>query len=627
MTQQHPTNAIELHEAEPGLLPVVSIRTDGGTQPRAQTDESVIDDYAEKMREGVKFPAVTIFYDGEAYWLADGFHRVEAAKRAGMTDIAAEVRQGTQRDAILFSVGANDTHGLRRTHADKRRAVERLLRDEEWAAWSDREIARRCAVHHDLVGRVRRELSGGIRQMDDRTVQRNGSTYSMNTGSINADRHWGLTNGTAFWTQVHKFNLDRDTILEQLQPGAKVLTDLRMTRDDCWTRLNQLATARTAEMFPVDSYVKRADGSFGIVKQAHAKFVHVTDLYFNSPNSWEIDKCRPSTEAEYLEWVEQQKAAKKEKAAVQYGTVEDDYQEDVPSMQVEETKDSEYYAQKLKETPWRSETPEGKAEAALGGRGATVRNIFSGQTGTLAFVNGRVAYVDTANGRRQYECANLEAVSTQDIVSELQADIASLDDDDPMRERVQTLIDTNYKRDNKAIRAANENEAQGFDACQTPAYAVDPLLPYLTRIAAIWEPAAGEGLLCEALYDSGFKDVIASDILTGQNFFDYLPEKQWDAIVTNPPFSLKFKWLERCYELGKPFALLLPVETLGTKTAQEMFREHGVEIILMDKRVNFKMPNKGWDGGGAQFPVAWFTWGLDIGQQMTFARVNNVDPE
>ncbi len=183
--------------------------------------------------------------------------------------------------------------------------------------------------------------------------------------------------------------------------------------------------------------------------------------------------------------------------------------------------------------------------------------------------------------------------------------------------------ENNYKRDAKSNRLANEYEPQGYDACQTPAYAIDPLLPYLDRSWTIWEPAAGEGLLVDALSDSNFEMIIGSDILTGSNFFEFEPDQEWDCIVTNPPFSLKYRWMERCYQLGERFALLLPVETLGAKTAHEMFRVHGIEVIFMDKRINFKMPNKGWDGGGAQFPVAWFTWGLNIGSQMTFARLNH----
>lgn len=165
-------------------LVVAKVRRDGGTQPRAALDEETISDYAEAMRAGERFPSVVAFYDGTDYWLADGFHRVNAAMRAGLVEIEVSVIAGTQRDAILYSVGANASHGLRRSNADKRRAVERLLRDDVWKKWSDREIARQCAVTQPFVSKVRAELSDNGYQIDGRTVTRNGTEYTMNTVAI-----------------------------------------------------------------------------------------------------------------------------------------------------------------------------------------------------------------------------------------------------------------------------------------------------------------------------------------------------------------------------------------------------------------------------------------------------------
>ena len=138
-----------------------AIRTDGGTQARITIDEETVSEYADAMRKGARFPAIICYYDGETYWLADGFHRHKAHFQAHGTaeKIAAEVRQGTRRDAVLFAVGANSDHGLRRTHADKRNAVLTLLRDEEWAGWSDRQIAERTKTTHPFVGKLRRELT------------------------------------------------------------------------------------------------------------------------------------------------------------------------------------------------------------------------------------------------------------------------------------------------------------------------------------------------------------------------------------------------------------------------------------------------------------------------------------
>lgn len=105
------------------------------------------------------------------------------------------MRQGGLRDAILHSVGANATHGLRRTNADKRRAVAILLEDdlvsidpETGNPWSNREIARRCAVDETLVRRLR-PSSAAEPQMDQpRTVSRGGKVYSMDTGRIGRPR-------------------------------------------------------------------------------------------------------------------------------------------------------------------------------------------------------------------------------------------------------------------------------------------------------------------------------------------------------------------------------------------------------------------------------------------------------
>lgn len=139
-------------------LGLESIRIDGGTQSRATLNQSTIEDYADDMRAGVEFPSIIVFYDGKTYWLADGFHRWYAARKADLEKIACEVKQGTQRDAILFSVGANSDHGQRRTNADKRRAVELLLNDREWSKRSDRWIAEKCGVGHPFVGDVRHQV-------------------------------------------------------------------------------------------------------------------------------------------------------------------------------------------------------------------------------------------------------------------------------------------------------------------------------------------------------------------------------------------------------------------------------------------------------------------------------------
>lgn len=141
-------------------------------------DIGIVAEYAEAMAAEAQFPAIVVFTDGVSYWPGDGFHRIEAAKRAGRDTIFADVRNGSRRDALLHAAGANSNHGLRRTQADKRQAIVSLLRDPEWSRWSDREIGRTCAVDPKTVAKVRAELTGDI-PTDRNYTTRHGTVATM----------------------------------------------------------------------------------------------------------------------------------------------------------------------------------------------------------------------------------------------------------------------------------------------------------------------------------------------------------------------------------------------------------------------------------------------------------------
>lgn len=164
-------------------IPLNDIRTTGGTQPRAQLDPDTVHSYAEDMRGGAQFPPVIVYYDGAAHWLVDGFHRVAAARLCGLAEIAAEVVQGSLDDAQWHSYGVNATHGLRRTNADKRRAVEAALRHPRGQGGSNREIATHCGVSEFLVRQCRTSICDKNAD-SERTVTRNGNTYTMDTANI-----------------------------------------------------------------------------------------------------------------------------------------------------------------------------------------------------------------------------------------------------------------------------------------------------------------------------------------------------------------------------------------------------------------------------------------------------------
>lgn len=163
-----------------------AIRIDGGTQSREALNQATVAEYAEAMTEGVTFPPITLFFDGSNHWLVDGFHRYFAAKQVGFTDMPAEVLDGTQLDAQWASYTVNKDHGLRRSNADKRKAVMGALAHPYGKAKSDNQIAKELGVHHSTVGDIRRSLADSASDVPaERTyTTKHGTTAVMKTDKI-----------------------------------------------------------------------------------------------------------------------------------------------------------------------------------------------------------------------------------------------------------------------------------------------------------------------------------------------------------------------------------------------------------------------------------------------------------
>ena len=145
---------------------------DGGTQSRVKIIQEAVDEYAESLKNGARFPPVLAYYDGIKYYLTDGFHRFFAHQKAGLRDIDVQVVNGTLRDAILRSFSVNAENGRHRTNKDKRNAVQAMLDDFEWQFWNNSEIAKACRVSETLVISMR----GGAKP-EVVKVKRNGKVF------------------------------------------------------------------------------------------------------------------------------------------------------------------------------------------------------------------------------------------------------------------------------------------------------------------------------------------------------------------------------------------------------------------------------------------------------------------
>lgn len=119
----------------------------------------------------------------------------------------------------------------------------------------------------------------------------------------------------------------------------------------------------------------------------------------------------------------------------------------------------------------------------------------------------------------------------------------------------------------------------------SPYYIVDHIMKYLPKDKIVWVPFDCEwSAFYQRLKEEGYK-VVRSSLQEGQDFFEYEPD-EWDIIVSNPPFSLKDKVLERLYWFNKPFAILLPLNSLQGKTRYKYFKQ-GIQILSFDARVSY----------------------------------------
>jgi hypothetical protein len=171
-------------------LAIEKIRRDPRTQPRNHIDHDVAHRYRDAMDEGDQFPPVTVFFDGTDYWLADGWHRLQAAMLLDWTEIEVEVREGGLRDAEWHSFSVNATHGYPRGPRDAERILHRIFRDPEWSTKGLREISRHTSIPLTSVHRHHGKVAASVpvEQIKPavREVTRGGSTFPMNTENIGA---------------------------------------------------------------------------------------------------------------------------------------------------------------------------------------------------------------------------------------------------------------------------------------------------------------------------------------------------------------------------------------------------------------------------------------------------------
>lgn len=190
----------------------------------------------------------------------------------------------------------------------------------------------------------------------------------------------------------------------------------------------------------------------------------------------------------------------------------------------------------------------------------------------------------------------------------------------------------------KTNQPQTPNVIQGRDFFQTPSYAVDLLIPFIPiAVSWIWEPACGDGKIVQRLNEHTY-GVYPSDIRKGTgwvdnhilNFLsDSCPSTNFFgdyAIITNPPFSLKYKFIDRALEYDVPFAFLIPFDMCQKMAKLFML---GCQGLVPTKRIDYITPTglSGATGHTSYYHSFWLCYKFNLPSQLTFVELTNKEKE
>ena len=110
-----------------------------------------------------------------------------------------------------------------------------------------------------------------------------------------------------------------------------------------------------------------------------------------------------------------------------------------------------------------------------------------------------------------------------------------------------------------------------------------------------------------------------SHIETGTDFFEIDNLTDYDAVVSNPPFSKRQKILERLFASGVPFALIMNFNGLfDCKSRWQMFRDNPFELLIPCGRMHFF--NENGEGNSPNFQSIYVCKGM-LDKQIEFVNL------
>ena len=170
-----------------------------------------------------------------------------------------------------------------------------------------------------------------------------------------------------------------------------------------------------------------------------------------------------------------------------------------------------------------------------------------------------------------------------------------IEDDDDYKEDIQQLTERKSVSRFQYALPLKDRTPQLYQTPENailPLFELDFLQPFKDKI--IFEPCCGHHAITKVLKNNGFTNVVERD-----KFFpvegithDFLDEDEplpeFDIIITNPPYGKeKHLFLEKCFRLKKPFALLLPIQTIQTEKSKHILYDNGFAMAIFTRPPKF----------------------------------------
>lgn len=142
-------------------------------------------------------------------------------------------------------------------------------------------------------------------------------------------------------------------------------------------------------------------------------------------------------------------------------------------------------------------------------------------------------------------------------------------------------------------------------------------LPFDTKLSRIYQ----------SLKEKGFTNLILTNLENGEDFYLIEP-KEWDMIITNPPFSNRTQLFHRLFSFGKPFIILQGQQMWNNYNAVNYLCKYDGEIafLLPERRMRFMTEKDGrvhTHRTQASFYSFWLTYKISWGGGVFIRLLDN----